>query len=390
MKTNIILSLLATCLLSTTSFAMEPLETYVDMEKEKEIRFIRKATIEQYIKEYKEKGKPISLAVACRLGEMEEKITEHLWGFASSVPAIENWVSLDLCDAQILMDATNADHWKQTVGCFKENNVEFQTVALTICAPQVSSAILRDTIWPLVKKGGTVIYPECFRTGNPFIFWERGAYNSLFSNNVHVRCSGNLSSHKYGTKFDEGLWHYHNPQGRYYQNKEALVEYAMGWMDGTTRAVLQPSASGSDVCINPVEPEKRLEAKVFANCITSVKPEFLKDGEWLYEDRQLRDGLILREYKILETLKALGIKIDAFRIDVRPLFSKSQNEFAEDYYAFFKDYMRELGFDESSYKLYASKEHLLKGLEVYEYPKDGTFKPTGYRGWPSLVLRKNN
>lgn len=350
------LTLFASCFFSTTLLASD----YFDFEKMQNIRIEKRSELDRMIEEYNENGKPIGLAVACGSGEMPYKIEND---FHSPVPAIENWIALDLYltdndpirhGPHIRMDAGNTLHWQQVAAYLNENRVKVQSVALTIWLPSVSSPILHETILPLVKEGGTVVYPDCFRTKRPSDF---------------IIDIGNfkLASRYYpGNSFDEGLSSFYHPVGKCYQDKEALIQETMHWIEKV------PGCFGDMLRISSIEAEKKLEAKVFVDRISSIKLDCLKEGKWDY-DKLEAEGKI-NFYA--------GFKFyDDF-------YSKTEKEFAQNYFAWFKESLNELGFASSSYKLYASKEHLIEGLEPYEYPKDGTYSFTGYAGYPSLVLIK--
>lgn len=356
-RTFMVSTFLTSCLFSTASFAMENFDPHLDAKTMVHIRFEKQGELDQIIKEYKETGKPISLAVACGSLEMPDKIRS---GFHSSVPAIENWIGLDLYrqdswgdittgGPHIRMDANNAQHWQEIADYLKESNVEVQTVALTICAPWISSSIIQDTLLPLVKKGGQIVYPECFRNTACYPHFEI-LEGSLFSK---------YGDYYGGGPFVSALERYHGPKGTCYQNQEALLESTMGWIGKYTSS--------------QKEAENRLEAKHFVNRVLSFNTEYLENGK--------------PSWSKLEELGSRG-EWDA----VKYLFTKTDAQFAEEYFSYFKEYMQELGFDSSSYKIcYSSQELknvLYKGAEDYVYPKDGTFKLTGYFGMPSLVLIK--
>lgn len=357
-RTLFVATFLSSCLLSTASFAMEDFDPHLDGKKMVHIRFEKQGELDQIIKEYKETGKPISLAVACGSLEMPDKIEN---AFKSDVPAIENWISLDLyrqdCKEDtttggphIRMDANNERHWQEVAHYLEKNEVKIQTVALTICAPWVSDPIIQDTLLPLVQKEGQVIYPECFRTIACFPQFD-----------IDMEC--NLTS-KYGDfhgggPFVRGLASYHGSKGNCYQNQEALMASTMKWIGEYTSSKL--------------EAENRLAAKNFVNRVISFNLEYLDNGK-------------LRNDKLEEL--ASSQEWDK----VKHLFTKTDEQFAEDYFSYFKEYMNELDFDSSSYKIYYSSQErqnvLYKSAEDYVYPKDGTFKLTGYYGQPSLVLIK--
>lgn len=361
---------LTSCLLSTVSYAMEG----ADSRTMQNIRIEKKAELDQFIKEYRETGKPISLAVACGSKEMPEKITQY---FHSSVPAVENWVGLDLFltdqnpwgGPHIRMDVNNTIHWQQVAHYLKENNVEVQTVALTIGFPAFSSSIFQESILPLVKKGGMVVYPECFRIS------EAGRFALNHRHSLH--------SIKYGKNFDTGLWNYYNPEGTCYQNTEALLQDTMGWIEKSRSSMGTNVGDVGSFDINPIDTEKKLEARAFVSRITSVKTEFLDNGKWLHSKQV--DGKWIHN-DISKKLKELGIEVEYY--DPIPVFTKTEDEFSQDYFKFFKDYMDDLKLDISGYKIYSSQMPLLEGVEWYEYPKDGTLKLTYYGGLPSLVFTK--
>jgi hypothetical protein len=340
-------------LVSTASFAMEEFDPHRDAKTMTHIRFEKQDELNFFVKEYKEKGKPIGLAVACGSLEMPDKIMRE---FKSKVPAIENWIGLDLYSTDkstiggphIRMDAGNSQHWKEFAHYLKDNEVEVQTVALTICTPGVSSPIIHDTLLPLVKKGGLVIYPQCFH----FL-----AGTCCTSTPMEI-----VRSEKYGERFFTSLKMYHDPmRADSYHNKDALVYSTIRWIEETPSSMA--SARFFSFKINPIEAEKKLEAKVFVNFISSFKSEYLNNGD-------------LNRYKLRSELKT-----------IKTFFTKTTDEFLENYFIFFNEYMEELGFDSSSYKIFSSNK-LLKGVELYIYPEDGTFKLTGYCGNPSLVLIK--
>lgn len=359
---------LTSCLFSTASFAMDDF----DPRAMQNIRIEKKAELDQFFKEYREAGKPISLAVACGSKEMPEKIAKD---FHSSVPAVENWMALDLYitdqnswgGPHIRMDAHNPVHWHQVVDYLKENDIEVQTVALTTSFPAFSSSIFQESILPCVKKGGIVVYPECFRIS------EAGCF----------ALNRKLFSIKYGKKFDTGLWNYYHPDGTCYQNSEALFQETMRWIETTRSSMGTNVGSVDSFDINPIEAEKKLEAKVFVSRIMSVKPEFLDNGKWLHSKQV--DGTWVHN-DISKKLQELGIEV--CHVVPLPVFTKTEKEFAEEYFVFFKDYINELHLNISSYKVYSSQVPLLEGTEWYDYPKDGSLKLTYYGGLPSLVLIK--
>lgn len=340
------LMLLASCVVSTASFAMDD-----DLQN---IRFEKQAEMKQFIKEYKETGKPISLAVACGAQEMPYKIRQN---FKSSALPTENWIGLDLYlndqdgsrgGPHVRMDVKNAFHWQQFANYLKENDVEVQTVALTIMEPSISSSILHDIILPFVKKGGHVVYPECFPTDLSGKYMVSGIQFGCFS---------------YGNDFEEGLKSFHARNSPWYQNKEKLRVDAEDFVQKNSLTMGGIEKKTFD------ESEKKLEAKVFVNRVTSFKTEYLNDN-----------GRILIQ----------AVKTSGMSSKTKPLFNKTEAEFAKDYLGWFKEYMME-SYPSLNYKIYCSSQEQngeLYGVEDYVYPQDGTFKFTGYGGRPSLVLIK--
>ena len=344
------LALLLSCPLSTTSFAMEDDFNFYH-NKLPNICIEKSQELKQFFSEYKEKGKPISLAVACGSWEMPEKIQN---AFQSNVPAIENWIALDLYltdkdkfrgGPHIRMDVNNTLHWQEVATYLKENGVEVQTVALTILTPSISSPILHDIILPLVKKGGMVVYPQYFSSDVKSKFYVSG---------TSFYCEA------YGQEFENGLKSYRNPSSSYYLNKETLMETTIRWI-GKLPGTIHHSTLGDS--------EKKFEAKVYINRVASFKEEYFNNGQIL-----------------THKIKALGTPTG----HSKHIFTKTEAEFTKDYLGYFKEYMAE-AYPSINYKIYCSSQETkgeLYGVEDYDYPKNGTFKLTGYAGDPSLVVIK--
>lgn len=351
-------------LISCSSFAMDNENidsnfSFNQQIQQKDILFEKQDEINQMIKVYHTKGTPISLAVACGSTEMPNKIRDK---FKSLAPAKEQWLALDLLltdkdeyrsGPHIRMDATDKNHWSQLCNYLKEQKVEVETIAFTAFGPGINSDLLKETIMPIVKKGGQLVWPSYFPTdfgyntsadiqvvGN--ISFNGCVLITAYNENNHEGC------------FFENLKDYHFAEGKFYNNKKALFEATLEW-----------------IRLDKNKAKKELAAKAYVNRIASFDPKKIED---------------LLDYKISR------------RNDHNAsfLFLKTPEEFTKDYIGYFREYMTQIGYDESSYNIYShafpdkfTKENQaeLFGVEEYNYPKDGTFDLAGYFR-PSLVLFK--
>jgi hypothetical protein len=322
------------------------------------IVFEQPEAVKKIINEYHDHGKPIGLAVGCQLGNMESNITSF---YGSTVQPKENWIALDIKNAHIWMDVTDKAHWQQLSQYLKEHKVEIQTVALTGMKPDISSPILNDSILPLMQKGGLIVYPECFQLTDCF-------------NQQH-----GLYSKKYGGNWEKGISSYHNHKSLSYHNKEALIQETVGWIDQARGTF----GWGFYADVMPTPAAKRLEAKFFVSQISALKSAMLTDGEFDYSKwaGYITDG----EFDFNKWKK--NIEMPCYSAPFI-LYTKKPNEFYEEYFIFFKEFMSESGYSSSIYKIYADPDNVVNGIEPYTYPKDGAFKLTGLRGEPSLVLFK--
>src|ERR1700722_20880304 len=92
---------LTACLFPLPSFSMDEFG-------DKNFRIKKQPELNEIFRAYKEDNKPIGLAAACELEEMERKITTT---FGSLAPLTENWIALDLFKtAHIHMDVTDLGH----------------------------------------------------------------------------------------------------------------------------------------------------------------------------------------------------------------------------------------------------------------------------------------
>jgi hypothetical protein len=297
----------------------------------------------EMIRQYREDGKPIGLAWACHTDEMPEKITEF---FGSKVPPVENWISLNLHNCHIRMDATKKTHVKQVCNWLNEKGIKVSTVAFTCIPPAIDSFLLRKHIMPIVKEGGSLIFP--------------GYFPSHYTFNLSADCDefGDLRVNNFGrfiTKYKKkdidhfklDLSKYHNPEKAFFHNEEALLASTLSWIEEFTG--------------RKKEAGKKLAARVYINRIIFFKPEHLE-----IENPREFDG-----------------------VKVNNLFSKSPDEFTCDYIQSYRDYLNESGFDPSLYRICATKPYAdLFGVEEYVYPKDGTYDVTGRTSRASLVLIK--
>jgi hypothetical protein len=357
-------------LISCSSFAMdnETIDSHFSFNQpiqQKDILFEKQDEINQMIKEYHTKGTPISLAVACGSTEMPNKIKNE---FKSLAPAKEQWLALDLLltdkdkyrsGPHIRMDAMNVYHWSQLANYLKEQKVEVETIAFTAFGPGINSDLLKETIMPMVKKGGQLVWPSYFPTdtGHNKSADIQGVGDIWFQGSV-LMTDYTLTNEdgRYINKgcFFDNLKDYHFPEGKFYNNKEALFEATLEWIRKDQNKA-----------------KREFAAKSYVNRIVSFDPKKITD---------------LLNYKIRR------------RNDPNAsfLFLKTPEEFTKDYIEYFREYMTEIGYDESSFKIYShafpnefTKENQaeLFGVEEYNYPKDGTFDLAGY-GRPSLVLFK--
>ncbi len=364
MKNITCLITLTSFLFSTITFAMED-EKFDHLEFSQnpsafKVRFEKREELNEMILQYKMNGKPISLAVACGAKEMPRKIIDL---FNSLKPANEQWVGLDLyltdedeyrSGPHIRMDATNKAHWEQVIQYLKDNEVEVDTVAFTAFAPSVNSALLREIIMPIVKKGGRLVYPAYFAIK---VRQNESADCMYFGPQLLILNGRDLRGPKYLDEFKSSLKGYYMDQNSgYFKDTQALEASIMAW-DGMEEFT--------------EDAERRLAVKVFANRVTSFNS--------IYVDKVLKRQLL--------------------PVNVDELFLKNPDEFSRDYIAFFRQYMTEIGFDPTSYKIYSKPTHdseeqeninlaELYEVEEYIYPQDGTFDLAGY-GNPSLVLINN-
>ncbi len=349
---------LISLMISSASFAMEEegwedsSHSYSDLRKLKEIRIEKAAELDRILEEYREKGRPIGLAVACGSEEMPKKITEM---FGSKVPVKENWISLDLLltdsdscrrGPHIRMDATNEHHWQQVVKYLKGKEIEVSTVAFTAFGPDIDSDLLRKTIMPVVKTGGLLIYPGYFPTD----YGDNRSADRVEFGDLIVNF-GALRS-QYDPHYLSDLKNYHDPKGAFYHKEKELEK--------STREWIKEFANRDEG-----EARQKLRARVYVNRVVSFNPDYLT---------QVQKGKLIRK----DYLSPYPIS---------QLFLKTDKDFTRDYLTYFKDYMTEIGFDSSSYKTYSKEKAEIYGVEEYVYPEDGTFDLAPYDR-PSLVFIK--
>lgn len=360
--------------LNTTAFVLVALTTFsfdiaygmednIDYEinqcnqkTQKNIIFEKQEEINQMISEYHNKGKPINLAVACGSTEMPNKIKNE---FKSLSPAKEQWLALDLLltdkddyhsGPHIRMDAIDTDHWSQLCKYLKEQKIEVETIAFTAFGPDIHSDLLKETIMPIVKKGGRLVWPSYFSTNYSD---NKSADIMTFGNIFFMRYMLQTNYNKFNSTeespFLKDVKNYHSSEGDFHNNKEALFEATLKW-------TASPSMGESEAA-------KELAAKVYVNRVISFKSELLDD---------------LLNYKIRRNDQ-----------DASFLFSKKPEEFTKDFIGFFREYMTKIGYEESSYEIYSDNCAELYGVTEYKYPQDGTYSLVGYSGSsPSLVLFK--
>ncbi|OJW51006.1 MAG: hypothetical protein BGO67_11755 [Alphaproteobacteria bacterium 41-28] len=297
----------------------------------------------EMIRQYREDGKPIGLAWACHTDEMPEKITEF---FGSKVSAVENWISLDVSNCHIRMDATKKTHIKQVCNWLNEHGIKVSTIAFTCIAPEPDSSLVQKHILPIVKEDGSLIFPGYF----PSHYTFNSSADCKEFGNLRVDSFGRLVT-KYKKKdidhFKSDLFNYHNPKGVFFHNEEAFLASTLSWIEEFT------DRKG--------EAGKKLAAGVYMNRIIFFKPE----------------------HRVIEnTFEFDGVKVNN-------LFSKSPDEFTRDYIQSYRDYLNEIGFDPSLYRICAKKPQAdLFRVEEYVYPEDGTYDVTGHTSQASLVLIK--
>ncbi|OJW52544.1 MAG: hypothetical protein BGO67_06305 [Alphaproteobacteria bacterium 41-28] len=292
------------------------------------------------IKEYREKGKPIGLAWACHRDEMPKKIRKV---FKSKTSPIENWISLDIQDCHIRMDARNEQHVVQVCNWLKENGIEVSTVAFTAFGLDVNTPSWLS-VYSVVKKGGLLIDPTYFPTYHRNPSADYSEFGDIF---LGYNDTMDIS---YGNHFYQDVQNYHVTGGKFYQNQEALIASTMDWIEEKAR--------------HKGEAGKRLAAKVYANRVVSFKAELV--SQWL---PFIQNADVLNE-------------------DASQLFSKRPEDFTRDYISYYREFMTEIGFDSSSYKVYSGNKADIYGVTKYVYPEDGTYSRIGYGGNISLVVTK--